>query len=96
MMKLSSTYHLYKIALLMKTVDAAKDSVILRSDESSRALYFIVSGTVEVMQVRNTGCILRYRSISEGKGIISACSERKLPSACVSTVNIALRGRSIS
>lgn len=52
MMRLSSTYHLYKIALLVKTADAAKDSVILRSGEPSKALYFIASGTVEVIQVR--------------------------------------------
>ena len=52
MMRLSSTYHLYKIALLVKTADAPKDSVILRSGEPSKALYFIVSGTVEVIQVR--------------------------------------------
>lgn len=50
-MRMSSTYHLYKIALLVKTDDAVKDSVILRSDEPSKALYFIVSGTVEVIQV---------------------------------------------
>ena len=54
MMRLSSTYHLYKIALLVKTADAAKDSVILRSGEPSKALYFIASGTVEVIQVRRT------------------------------------------
>lgn len=51
MMRTSSTYHLYKIALLVKTDDAVRDSVILRCDEPSRALYFIVSGTVEVIQV---------------------------------------------
>lgn len=51
MMRMSSTYHLYKIALLVKTADAVKDSVILRPDEPSKALYFIVSGTVEVIQV---------------------------------------------
>lgn len=51
MMRMSSTYHLYKIALLVKADDAVKDSVILRSDEPSKALYFIVSGTVEVIQV---------------------------------------------
>lgn len=51
MMRTSSTYHLYKIALLVKTDDAVKDSVILRSDEPSKALYLIVSGTVEVIQV---------------------------------------------
>lgn len=50
MMRTSSTYHLYKIALLVKTDDAVKDSVILSSDEPSKALYFIVSGTVEVIQ----------------------------------------------
>lgn len=51
MVRTSSTYHLYKIALLVKTDDAVKDSVILRCDEPSKALYFIVSGTVEVIQV---------------------------------------------
>lgn len=52
MTRMSSTYHLYKIALLVKTDDAVKDSVILKPDEPSKALYFIVSGTVEVIQVR--------------------------------------------
>eukprot|EP00752_Nemacystus_decipiens_P012745 g11286.t1 len=52
MMKASSTYRLYKIALLVNTDDAVKDSVILRSDEPSKALYFIVSGTVEVIQLK--------------------------------------------
>lgn len=50
-MRLSSTYHLYKIALLVKHADAAKDSIILRAGETSGALYLIVSGTVEVIQV---------------------------------------------
>lgn len=52
MMRPSSTYHLYKIALLVKAIDAAKDSVILKAGESSRALYFIIAGTVEVIQAR--------------------------------------------
>lgn len=51
MMRMSSTYHLYKIALLVKTDDAVKDSMILRAGEPSKALYFVVSGTVEVIQV---------------------------------------------
>lgn len=69
-MRLSSTYHLYKIALLVKTADAAKDSVILKAGESSKALYFIVSGTVEVIQVI---CVFRLQS---GRGV----SERNGPS----------------
>lgn len=50
-MRLSSTYHLYKIALLVKPAEASKDSVIVKAGETSKALYFIVSGTVEVIQV---------------------------------------------
>ncbi|CAN0403783.1 unnamed protein product, partial [Ectocarpus sp. 13 AM-2016] len=52
MMRMSSTYHLYKIALLVKTDDAVKDSMILRAGEPSKALYFVVSGTVEVIQLK--------------------------------------------
>lgn len=51
-MRLSSTYHLYKIALLITPSNAAKDSVIVRAGEISKALYFVISGSVEVIQAR--------------------------------------------
>lgn len=54
LMRNSTTYHLYKIALMARPLDVAKDSVILKAGEPSKALYFIIEGTVEVIQVRDT------------------------------------------
>lgn len=86
MMRLSSTYHLYKIALLVKTADVAKDSVILRSGQMSTALYFIVSGTVEVIQVKsiplNAIPIVENTTMS-GKNVTSTGFGRDCFSTCV-------------
>lgn len=55
LMRNSTTYHLYKIALMANPLDVVKDSVILKAGEPSKALYFIIEGTVKVIQVMTTG-----------------------------------------
>ncbi|CAM9351872.1 unnamed protein product [Ectocarpus fasciculatus] len=67
MMRMSSTYHLYKIALLVKTDDAVKDSMIVRAGEPSKALYFVVSGTVEVIQLKRKR-VRNRASVNAGAG----------------------------
>ncbi|CAN0345680.1 unnamed protein product, partial [Discosporangium mesarthrocarpum] len=47
-----STYWQYSVALLLQQTEYPKDKVILRVGEMSKGLYFITSGTVEVIQVR--------------------------------------------
>lgn len=55
LMRNSTTYNLYKIALMASPLDVAKDSVILKAGEPSKALYFIMEGTVKLIQVTVTG-----------------------------------------
>ncbi|CAM9770387.1 unnamed protein product, partial [Ectocarpus sp. 12 AP-2014] len=77
MMRMSSTYHLYKIALLVKTDDAVKDSMILRAGEPSKALYFVVSGTVEVIQQKRKRVRSR-ASLNTGAGNAAGSNGNKI------------------
>ena len=63
MMRSSTTDHLYKMALLLRTVDVAKDNVILKAGRPSKALYFIVAGTVEVIKVK---CLYKSHRVGQG------------------------------